>query len=466
MADNNHVPLPNISLPQINKALSKLQLVSPVEYDVEGRVELLRCSKVFNRGLGEYSDEDIMAVFSKKGNFIDFQTADGRFDGLFSKLDSGKIAYPCRVCASEVTDKHDKSGFGLECNGCGLFFHNSCTTKPISVELFKALAGSPNYVKVLCPPCNLVYGSADHKLKRIERKVKGMSETLNQVEETVDKISKQKQLFSSVAGSTKSQSASIPPRIMKGLKELTKVSQHNEDTKHIERTRIVVRSENTNIRDSRDIRKEFNKHYNGIVIKHCRLTALGSIMFEFDDEKTAKDVEDAWSTAYFGGNKGMKVPGTNNTVGIVKYVYDDWTEEQMTEGILEHYPDAECEFFKRKSDNSFMGMIKVDFKSRETLLKVINDRIKFCNQRYIVEEFKRKSRVVKCNLCQGWGHIHRYCKKTPKCGKCAENHETKSCSITGGYKCAHCGKGHKAGSYDCKVYKEKMALFANDSHHE
>ena len=96
-------------------------------------------------------------------------------------------------------------------------------------------------------------------------------------------------------------------------------------------------------------------------------------------------------------------------------------------------------------------------------LKVITDKIKFCHQRYIVEEYKRKSRVIKCNKCQGWGHIHRYCTKSAKCGKCAENHESNSCSITSGFKCAHCNEDHQAGSFDCAVYKEKLAKFSHDS---
>jgi hypothetical protein len=247
---------------------------------------------------------------------------------------------------------------------------------------------------------------------------------------------------------------------------LAKASQDNDNAKRIERTRILVKPKDTRIRSSKDIRKEFNKNFQGMVIKHCRLTALGSIMFEFDDEATAKNVQANWSDAYFGGNNGMKVPGVNNTIGIVKHVYDDLTEDEIKDGILEHYPNAEFEFFKRKSDNSFMGIIKVDFKSRDDLLDVTKNRIKFCNQRYIVEEFRRKSRVVKCNKCQGWGHVHRYCNKPAKCGKCAENHETNTCDITGGFKCAHCGKNHKVCASDCKVYKDKMAAFANDDHYD
>ena len=96
----------------------------------------------------------------------------------------------------------------------------------------------------------------------------------------------------------------------------------------------------------------------------------------------------------------MKTPGEINTAGVVKYVYDDFSEEEMKNDISHRYPGAECEFFKRKTDDKFMGMIKVDFKNRTTLLDVIQNKIKFCDQRYIVEEYKRKSRVIKCANCQ------------------------------------------------------------------
>jgi len=460
------VALTNVSPLQIDKALAKLQLVAPAAYDVDGKVELLRCSKVFRRKLEDYDDDAISLVFNKKGTFLDFETTEGNFDGLFCKSASGNLMYPCRVCANDVTDNNDTSGFGMHCDGCGWYFHNSCTTKPISVELFKALEGSPNYVKVLCPACNLVYGSADRKLTRIERKVGSLAETVGLVDKSIKNLVN-KPSYSSVLNNAAGKNTPVlPTNVINSLNTLTKVTREKEDAERMKRTRVVVKSGNTNIRTSRDIRREFNKHYTGMIIKHCRLTAAGSIMFEFEDEEVAKAVHTKWSTDFFGGNIGMRIPGNNNTIGIVKYVYDDRSEQEMLTGIQQDYPDAECYFFKRKSDNSFNGMIKVDFKSRDTLLKVIKEKIKFCNQRYIVEEYVRKSRVIKCSKCQGWGHVHRYCTRTPKCGKCADNHESLSCTITSGFKCAHCGLGHKAGSTDCKVYKEKMALFTQGPRHE
>ena len=34
----------------------------------------------------------------------------------------------------KVTDEEDDTGFGHRCSGCDCFFHNSCTSKPVSVD--------------------------------------------------------------------------------------------------------------------------------------------------------------------------------------------------------------------------------------------------------------------------------------------------------------------------------------------
>ena len=180
------------------------------------------------------------------------------------------------------------------------------------------------------------------------------------------------------------------------------------------------------------------------------------------------EVQNKWTEQYFGGNKGMKMPGDFNTVGIIKHVYDDIEENEVTTNLKSKYGDkiVSCELMRKRSDKSFSGMIKVEFDSRGSLMDMIQDRISLGNQRYIVEEFRRKPRVIKCNKCQSWGHIHRYCTKAAKCGKCAGDHETISCEKTSGFKCAHCGKDHCAGSYSCEVFKAKLALFTDNSQYD
>ena len=74
----SRLALTNLSSLQLDKVLYKLQLAAPEGYDEDGKLELLRCNKVFSRAFGDYEDEDIIAVFNKKGTFADFETSDGK----------------------------------------------------------------------------------------------------------------------------------------------------------------------------------------------------------------------------------------------------------------------------------------------------------------------------------------------------------------------------------------------------
>ena len=93
---------------------------------------------VFYKYLSEYKDKNIFALFDNNGQFMDFKTADGEVTGIFAKSGS-HLLYPCNVCAAEVTDKQDSSGFGLHCNGCDAYFHNQCNENPVSPQLYECL---------------------------------------------------------------------------------------------------------------------------------------------------------------------------------------------------------------------------------------------------------------------------------------------------------------------------------------
>ena len=328
--------------------LAKLQIVAPTTFKVDGRVKLLRCSKVFNRYLEDYEDSNINAAFDSKGVFIDFETVNQNVCGLFPVALPKGYKYPCRICANEVTDKLDSSGFGLECSGCGMFFHNTCTSEPITPQLYRALAGSPSYIKILCPGCHLLHSSAELNLKRIDHKVQNVTKTIEAVKATVDNIGSSSYSDAAKKGPMVSLSRQIASNILK----LTKESKDKEDAARLKRTRVVLKPGNTAIRRSSDIRKEFNKYFQGLIIRNCRVTAGGAIMLEFIDDAAAEKVDTEWSENHFGGNKGLKRPGESNTFGIIKYVYDDVSEEEIKDDIVKKFPGAECDFFKRKSDNT------------------------------------------------------------------------------------------------------------------
>ena len=128
---------------------------------------------VFYKYLSEYEDENIFALFDNNGQFVDFKTVDGEVTGIFAKSGS-HLLYPCNVCADEVTDKQDSSGFGLHCNGCDAYFHNQCNEKPVSPQLYECLKNSPNYVRVYCPGCIYILSDVSTTLKVIDNRTQEM----------------------------------------------------------------------------------------------------------------------------------------------------------------------------------------------------------------------------------------------------------------------------------------------------
>ena len=143
-------------------------------------------------------------------------------------------------------------------------------------------------------------------------------------------------------------------------------------------------------------------------------------------------------------------------IGIVKHVYIDNTEDEIKEEIYQEYPNADCEFFKKNEE--FMGIIKIKFENNEDLSHAMTNRLSIFNERYKVEDYIAKRRVIRCMRCQTFGHVARLClKPKPVCGKCTSNsHETNKCTIAeDNYKCYHCKENHMSGDKNCRVIKEK-----------
>ena len=124
--------------------------------------------------------------------------------------------------------------------------------------------------------------------------------------------------------------------------------------------------------------------------------------------------------------------GANNT----RHPVDDVTEEEIKEEISAEYPGTECEFFKKNGE--FMGIIKVKFEKPEELNDVLFNRMSIYNQRYKVEKYQPKRRLLRCMKCQMFGHVARLCTSGKiVCGKCTSNkHQTYQCKASeADYKC-------------------------------
>jgi hypothetical protein len=254
---------------------------------------------------------------------------------------------------------------------------------------------------------------------------------------------------------------SLPNKFMNTLNKMSTSSNEKEEKEKKERTRIVLKPLDKDLRNSAAVRKATNKALPGVAIRNCRITVGGSILLEFNDADTAQDVDRKWKPSIFGGNNGLKIPGEGNTFGIVKHVYDDTLrQDEMEQEIITQYDGATCEFFTKGdgSDKVFTGIIKIDFKERNKLEAAMSSVISIGRQKYHVEEYRRKLRVIKCARCQGFGHVHRMCRSAkPKCGKCSSSdHESKDCNITSNFKCAHCDGNHITGVAVCPMVIKKL----------
>ena len=96
------------------------------------------------------------------------------------------------------------------------------------------------------------------------------------------------------------------------------------------------------------------------------------------------------------------------------------------------------------------------FDKEEHLQDALNNKITIFEQRYIVEKYVFKPRVIKCDHCQKYGHIARICRsETSVCGKCrSKEHDTENCTVEEDeYKCFHCDGNHRSGDKTCLVHQ-------------
>lgn len=74
-----------------------------------------------------------------------------------------------------------------------------------------------------------------------------------------------------------------------------------------------------------------------------------------------------------------------------------------------------------------------------------------------IEPMRRNLRIIpQCKRCQGFNHTQMYCKKEPRCVKCAGNHLSEVCGVTKQTTatCANCNGKHPANYRGCEVAKE------------
>ena len=446
----NELKLTELSVKQFTSLLGKFQLEPNRDDDWDKCWSLIKCSKTFNKYFSMYDAENI-TVSIKQSKIIGLNSDDNKV-----KWSINEGRWPCSVCRSEVTNAKNKNGEGLQCTLCHDWFHNHCTAQPMTKALYEAISASPEitYLKIFCPTC-----------VNLSNKVRDLNSAIECLSTTIDQNIKGQKTFASIvksqkpAGSGFNDGKKIMTKILKEVVKQQEPERNKEMKIREERTRIIRQPKNKALKNSREIRKEINKHYPRTLIRNCRTTAGGSILIELDDKKDAEEFESKWDTSFCGGNAGLVKPGQTHSA-LIKYVDLNYTEDEIKKSITSQYTGTFVELFKKGPDRLFTGTVKITFQNKNQFELALVNKVNIGSQKFYLEKFISKPRVIKCNRCQQFGHISRLCRSAiPKCGKCSEkSHETKECSLTSEacYKCSHCEGNHLTGSMKCPTMIQKL----------
>lgn len=146
--DCSYVSLSDLTLNLYrNILLSHFEIDIPETYSRDHIHSLLKILKIYKNRFGTSDPGDLLAIF-KGDDFVNIKNTSGTL--MFGK---DYCIAPCAICNIAVTDGVGKLGQGLNCSGCGRWFHNNCNNEPLTPDAFTFLSESPDYVRVVCPGC-------------------------------------------------------------------------------------------------------------------------------------------------------------------------------------------------------------------------------------------------------------------------------------------------------------------------
>ena len=108
-----------------------------------------------------------------------------------------------------------------------------------------------------------------------------------------------------------------------------------------------------------------------------------------------------------------------------------------------------------RNPNARTQSIVISFKCPKEADDCIRTGIHIENRHYaITERYIPQSQIKQCFKCQAYGHKANVCTRKARCGKCAQEHETKDCQNET-MSCANCKDSHCAWSHECPVRQQK-----------
>lgn len=192
-----------------------------------------------------------------------------------------------------------------------------------------------------------------------------------------------------------------------------------------------------------------------------------AMFFDGEDDDIFKNRTGDWSIKTKNGKdysslKMLSIKGKNFIIKTTKNMRLCTSSGEIYHSTNQYYSIEEItENLKGKNENIFSATKITKYISKEIIdtgavVIVFNNRtrpekIKLFNRILEVKDYVPKPR--RCTNCQGFRHTKRWCEQPAVCARCAEAHETKTCTNSLIKKCVNCGGDHYASSWGCPKYK-------------
>jgi len=131
------------------------------------------------------------------------------------------------------------------------------------------------------------------------------------------------------------------------------------------------------------------------------------------------------------------IPKTNNNIDVQRVsslMKKPWNPSAPTQSIV-IFPSSAKEANAVLTDG-----IRLERMNEVTHLKE--------GRTYDAERYNPQHQIKQCFKCQAYGHKAEACTRTTTCGRCADEHETRTCTAEFN-KCTHCKGDHPAWHHEC-----------------
>lgn len=111
---------------------------------------------------------------------------------------------------------------------------------------------------------------------------------------------------------------------------------------------------------------------------------------------------------------------------------------------------------RKRETKEPLPLFEVDLKLNPNNREIYNIK-SLMYSRISFEPPRPKKTIPQCTNCQQYGHTKSFCKRKPKCIKCAGTHLSKNCerkNWESQVKCALCNGNHPANYKGCSIYKQ------------